>query len=173
MKKSIKLLAATLMIFSIVVISISNISANGQIKLRQDKNIVDIAISDGRFTTLVEALKAANLVETLQGKGPFTVFAPTDEAFSKLPQGTIESLLKPSNKDTLKDILLYHVAKGNLSSKDVLKLDGKEITLENGKTAKISVKNGEVYINDSKVIITDIKANNGIIHVIDTVLIPK
>lgn len=173
MRKIIKLLASTVFIFSILALSVSNISVYGLTQIRQDKNIVDIAINDGRFNTLVTALKSADLVETLEGKGPFTVFAPTDEAFNKLPKGTIEDLLKPENKETLKDILLYHVAKGNLSSKDVLNLDGKDITLENGKTAKISVKDGEVFINDSKVIITDIKASNGVIHVIDTVLIPK
>lgn len=173
MKTSIKILTSAIMIFSILILSVSNISAYGYTSIEQDKDIVDIAINDGRFNTLVEALKAADLVDTLKGEGPFTVFAPTDDAFKKLPAGTLESLLKPENKDTLKDILLYHVAKGNLKAEDVLKLDGKELTLENGKTAKISVRDGQVFINDAKVIITDIIGNNGVIHVIDTVLIPK
>lgn len=173
MKKNMKIVALVMMVFSILALPMSNVSSYALTQKRQDKSIVEIAVSDGRFNTLVAALKAADLVETLEGKGPFTVFAPTDEAFNKLPSGTVENLLKPENKDTLKDILLYHVASGNLSSKDVSKLDGKEIALENGKTAKISLKDGEVFINDSKVIITDIKANNGVIHVIDTVLMPK
>ena len=141
--------------------------------MKNDKDIVQIATDDGRFNTLVAALKSAGLVDTLKGEGPFTVFAPTDDAFNKLPQGTIQDLLKPENKETLTNILLYHVAKGNLSAKDVTNLDGKDLTLANGKTAKVTVKNGEVFINDAKVIITDIKAKNGVIHVIDTVLIPK
>ncbi|MGL5348573.1 MAG: fasciclin domain-containing protein [Peptostreptococcaceae bacterium] len=165
MKKIIKYFSV-MMILSILVLPAGSSFA-------QDKDIVDIAISDGRFTTLVESLKAADLVDTLKGKGPFTVFAPTDDAFKKLPSGTVESLLKPENKNTLTDILLYHVVPGNLSSKQVVALDGKELTLANGKKASIHIKDGEVFINDSKIIITDIKGSNGIIHVIDTVLIPK
>lgn len=173
MKKIINVLISTVMIFSIFILPTENVLAKESAYIKQEKDIVDIAVSDGRFTTLVEALKAASLVDTLKGEGPFTVFAPTDDAFKKLPSGTIESLLKPENKDTLKDILLYHVYKGDLTSKDLLKLDGKELTLANGKKANISVKGGDVFINDSKVIIKDIKASNGIIHVIDTVLIPR
>ncbi len=173
MKKTIKFFIATVMILAASILFTSKVFASNTTYIKEEKNIVDIAVSDGRFTTLVEALKAADLVDTLKGKGPFTVFAPTDDAFKKLPAGTIESLLKPENKDTLKDILLYHVAKGNLTSKDVAKLDGKELPLLNGKTAKITIKNGDVFINDSKIIIVDIKASNGTIHVIDTVLMPK
>ena len=173
MKKSIKRLVSSIMVLSLLIIPLSSMYSNALTTMKQDKDIVQIATDDGRFNTLVEALKSAGLVDTLKGEGPFTVFAPTDDAFNKLPQGTIQDLLKPENKETLTNILLYHVAKGNLSSKDVANLDGKELTLENGKTAKITVKNGEVFINDAKVIITDIKAKNGVIHAIDTVLIPK
>ena len=173
MKKSIKRLVSSIMVLSLLIIPLSSMYSNALTTMKQDKDIVQIATDDGRFNTLVEALKSAGLVDTLKGEGPFTVFAPTDDAFNKLPQGTIQDLLKPENKETLTNILLYHVAKGNLSAKDVANLDGKDLTLANGKTAKITVKNGEVFINDAKVIITDIKANNGVIHVIDTVLIPK
>lgn len=173
MKKSIKRLVSSIMVLSLLIIPLSSMYSNALTMMKNDKDIVQIATDDGRFNTLVEALKSAGLVDTLKGEGPFTVFAPTDDAFNKLPQGTVEDLLKPENKETLTNILLYHVAKGNLSAKDIANLDGKELTLENGKTAKITVKNGEVFINDAKVIITDIKAKNGVIHVIDTVLIPK
>lgn len=173
MKKITSFLVSTIMILSMCLLSTSKVSAMEYNYSKDEKNIVDIAVSDGRFNTLVEALKAAGLVDTLKGKGPFTVFAPTDDAFKKLPAGTLESLLKPENKETLKDILLYHVAKGNLSSKDISKLNGKELELANGKKVKVTVKNGDVFLNDSKIIITDIKASNGTIHVIDTVLLPK
>lgn len=173
MKKSIKRLVSSIMVLSLLIIPLSSMYSNALTTMKQDKDIVQIATDDGRFNTLVEALKSAGLVDTLKGEGPFTVFAPTDDAFNKLPQGTVDDLLKPENKDALTNILLYHVAKGNLSAKDVANLDGKDLTLANGKTAKITVKNGEVFINDAKVIITDIKAKNGVIHAIDTVLIPK
>lgn len=173
MKRSTGIFLSLAIILSLAMLpkldSLKSIETNSN----KQQNIVEIAVSDGRFTTLVAALKAADLVDTLQGKGPFTVFAPTDDAFKKLPAGTVESLLKPENKDTLKDILLYHVAANNLKASDVVKLNGKEIELANGKKALIKVKDGEVFINDSKVVITDIIAKNGIIHVIDTVLIPK
>ncbi|ETI90535.1 MAG: Beta-Ig-H3/fasciclin [Clostridium butyricum DORA_1] len=136
------------------------------------KDIVDIASEDGRFKTLVTALKASGLVDTLKGEGPFTVFAPTDDAFAKLPQNTVNDLLKPENKDTLVKILNYHVAPEKLTAADVLKLNGKELTMSNGEKAKIEVKNNEVYIDGAKVIITDIMAKNGVIHVIDTVMMP-
>lgn len=173
MKKITSFLVSTIMILSMCLLSTSKVSAMEYNYSKDEKNIVDIAVSDGRFNTLVEALKAAGLVDTLKDKGPFTVFAPTDDAFKKLPSGTLEGLLKPENKETLKDILLYHVAKGNLSSKDISKLNGKELALANGKKVKVTVKNGDVFLNDSKIIIVDIKASNGTIHVIDTVLLPK
>ena len=173
MKKIMKVLSFILIACSILVLPLTSVSAASNVFEGNGNDIVDIAVKDGRFTTLVAALKAADLVEPLKEKGPFTVFAPTDDAFNKLPAKTVEDLLKPENKDALKDILLYHVTKGDICSKKVVKFNGKTIPMLNNKDVKVSVKDGEVYINDSKVIITDIKADNGIIHVIDTVLIPQ
>lgn len=169
MKKFLTIALSTLMIFTIFTSQTASVFA---MENKKEQDIVDIAVNDSRFTTLVEGLKAAGLVDTLKGEGPFTVFAPTNDAFEKLPDGTLEELLKAENKDKLTDILLYHVAKGKFDAKEVSNMDGKQITLANGKTANISVKDGDVFINDSKVIITDIMAKNGIIHVIDTVLLP-
>jgi len=169
MKKFLTIALSTLMILTIFTSQTASVFA---MENKKEQDIVDIAVNDSRFTTLVEGLKAAGLVDTLKGEGPFTVFAPTNDAFEKLPDGTLEELLKAENKDKLTDILLYHVAKGKFDAKEVSNMDGKQITLANGKTANISVKDGEVFINDSKVIITDIMAKNGIIHVIDTVLLP-
>lgn len=135
----------------------------------QKKDIVTVAVEAGSFKTLATALTEAGLVETLKGDGPFTVFAPTDEAFAKLPKGTLEGLLK--DKEALKNVLLYHVVSGNVSSKDVVKLD-KAKTL-NGKDVMIKVKDGKVHINKSLVTTADVKASNSVIHIIDTVLIPK
>ncbi|WP_300382072.1 fasciclin domain-containing protein [Clostridium sp.] len=137
----------------------------------KSQDIVDIVNSDARFKTLGTALKSAGLVDTLKGKGPFTVFAPTDEAFSKLPKDTVENLLKPENKDELVKLLTYHVAPGKLTAADVVKLNGKDLRMTNGSEAKIEVKNNEVFIDGAKIIVTDIMAKNGIIHVIDTVMI--
>ncbi len=134
------------------------------------KTIVDIAAGDERFKTLVAAATAAGLVETLQGEGPFTVFAPTDEAFAKLPAGTIEDLLKPENKQKLVDILTYHVVAGKVMAADVVKLSEADTVL--GKKVAVKVADGKVYINDAQVILTDIEASNGVIHVIDTVILP-
>lgn len=167
MKKIIALLLTFMIATTMIFTSTSFAHKNDQ------KSIIEIAQKDGRFTTLLAALDAASLTETLKGDGPFTVFAPTDDAFKKLPPNTVQDLLKPENKDTLTDILLFHVAKNNLSSKDVIALDGKELTMANGKKARIEVKNNEVFIDGAKIIITDIIANNGVIHVIDTVIIPK
>ena len=132
------------------------------------EDIVEIAVGDRRFTTLVAAVKAANLVETLKGKGPFTVFAPTDDAFKKLPAGTVDNLLK--DIPTLKNILLFHVVPGNVMAADVVKLKSANTVL--GKPLAIKVTNGKVAVNDANVVITDIKASNGVIHVIDRVLLP-
>jgi len=139
------------------------------------KDIVDTAVADGRFTTLVAAVQAAGLVETLKGEGPFTVFAPTDDAFAKLPAGTVEDLLKAENLETLKNILLYHVVAGKVMAADVLTLDGKSAdTALEGQQLAISIKDGKVYLNETvQVIITDIETSNGVIHVIDTVLLPQ
>ena len=133
------------------------------------KNIVETAVA-AKFNTLVAAVKAGGLVETLIGEGPFTVFAPTDEAFEKLPEGTLESLLKPENKDQLVAILKYHVVSGKVPAKTVVTLDSAE-TL--GGKVSIEVKDGTVMLNDkTKVVKTDVMTSNGIIHVIDSVLLP-
>ena len=134
------------------------------------KDIVDTAASAGSFNTLVAAVKAARLVDTLKGDGPFTVFAPTDDAFAKLPAGTVENLLKPENRDQLVKILTYHVVAGNVMAKDVVKL--KEAKTVEGGSVQIQVMGSKVRINDSNVVKTDIAATNGVIHVIDTVLMP-
>ena len=137
-----------------------------------EKDIVDTAVAAGKFKTLVAAVKAAGLVETLKGEGPFTVLAPTDEAFAKLPEGTVESLLKPENKDKLVAILTYHVLPLKAEKSVVATLDGKDVKTVQGSTIKISVAEGKVKINDANVIATDVEASNGVIHVIDTVLMP-
>ena len=132
------------------------------------KTIVDVAIAAGKFKTLVAAVQAAGLVETLQGPGPFTVFAPTDEAFAKLPPGTVEALLK--DKAKLAAILTYHVVSGAIGSDQVVKL--KSARTVNGKDVSIMVMDGRVMVGRAHVITTDIKASNGVIHVIDAVLLP-
>lgn len=136
-------------------------------------DIVDTAVKAGTFKTLAAAAGAADLVGTLKGKGPFTVFAPTDEAFAKLPKGTVENLLKPENKDKLKEILLLHVVPGSVTAADVVKL--KEAKTAGGKTVKIATEGG-VKVGTDKgmagVVKTDIKADNGVIHVIDAVILP-
>jgi transforming growth factor-beta-induced protein len=133
-------------------------------------DIVDTAVADGRFKTLAAALTAAGLVDTLKGAGPFTVFAPTDDAFAKLPQGTLETLLKPENKQTLTDILTYHVAAGKMMAVDVVKQT--LIDTVNGAPVKVKLDGSKVFINDAQVVITDIIAANGVIHVIDSVILP-
>ena len=134
-------------------------------------DIVDTAVADGRFTTLAAALGAADLAETLKGEGPFTVFAPTDDAFAKLPEGTVESLLLPENLEQLKSILLYHVVSGKVLASDVVTLTSAETVL--GEDVTIKVEDGKVFLNDTvEVIITDVEASNGVIHVIDAVLLP-
>jgi transforming growth factor-beta-induced protein len=135
------------------------------------KDIVDTAVAAGDFKTLATALQAAGLVDTLKGAGPFTVFAPTDEAFAKLPAGTVEDLLKPENKQKLISILTYHVVPGHVAAKDVVKLH--EAKTVNGKDVTIMVDDGKVMIDNSTVTKTDIQCSNGIIHVIDTVLLPR
>jgi transforming growth factor-beta-induced protein len=132
------------------------------------KDIVDTAVANGSFTTLVAAVQAAGLVETLKGAGPFTVFAPTDEAFKKLPAGTVEGLLKDPAK--LKDILLYHVVPGKVMAADVVNLSSADTAL--GKPIAIKVMDGKVMINDASVVLPDVAASNGVIHVIDSVILP-
>ena len=132
--------------------------------------IVDVAVEAGSFETLVAAVQAADLVETLKGDGPFTVFAPTDEAFAKLPEGTIADLLKPENKETLVAILTYHVVPGKVTASEVVELDEAE-TVQGG-TIDIMVHDGSVMVDNATVVQTDIEASNGVIHVIDTVIMP-
>ncbi|GJM19726.1 MAG: hypothetical protein DHS20C14_19390 [Phycisphaeraceae bacterium] len=134
-------------------------------------DIVDTAVAAGSFNTLVAAVKAAGLVETLKGEGPFTVFAPTDEAFAKLPEGTLEMLLKPENKDKLQAILLYHVVPGKALAEDVLHCETWDTAL--GQRVDISTMHGDAMIDNAKIVSTDIETSNGVIHVIDTVILPE
>jgi len=136
---------------------------------RQD--IVDTAVAAGSFKTLAAALQAAGLIDTLKGAGPFTVFAPTDEAFAKLPAGTVETLLKPENKAKLTAILTYHVVPGNVASKQAKKL--KSAKTVNGKELAIAFKGGVLTVDKAKVAKADIACTNGVIHVIDTVVLPE
>ncbi len=160
--------AALLVLLAIVAATPTQIRA----ETTKHQDIVDTAIGAGQFKTLAAALQAAGLVDALRGNGPFTVFAPTDEAFAKLPAGTVDSLLRPENKEKLKAILLYHVVAGKVPAGRVLKLNGRSVKTLQGSEIKISTKHG-VKVNDAKVITTDVNASNGVIHVIDTVLIPQ
>jgi len=144
--------------------------AAGPLSAGEKKDIVETAVAAGSFKTLAAALGAAGLVDTLKGEGPFTVFAPTDEAFAKLPAGTLEELLKPENKAKLTDILTYHVVAGNVEADAAMKL--KTATALNKKTIKLEVKDGALYLNASKVTTADVKCSNGVIHIIDAVLLP-
>ncbi len=136
---------------------------------QHEKDIVDTAVAAGSFNTLVTAIKAAGLVDTLKGEGPFTVFAPTDDAFAKLPEGTVEGLLK--DKEKLTAVLTYHVVPGKVMAADVVKLSSAKTV--QGQEVKVKAGDGGVMINDAKVIKTDILTSNGVIHVIDTVILPK
>jgi uncharacterized surface protein with fasciclin (FAS1) repeats len=135
------------------------------------KDIVDTAVAAGGFTTLATALTEADLVKTLKGEGPFTVFAPTDEAFAKLPAGTLDDLLKPENKAKLQGILTYHVVPGQVMAADVVKL--KSAKTVNGQSITIKVTGDTVMVDNAKVTKTDIMCSNGVIHVIDTVILPQ
>jgi transforming growth factor-beta-induced protein len=141
--------------------------ANSQVSA---KDIVDTAIGAGSFKTLAAALQAADLVDALKSEGPFTVFAPTDEAFAKLPKGTVETLLKPENKQQLIDVLTYHVVNGNVPAAKVVTLSGAQSL--NGQQVDIKVQNGNVSVDNAKVVKTDIACDNGVIHVIDQVILP-
>ena len=153
-------------------ISLFAITANaGNYGHKASMNIVETASSNGSFNTLVAAVQAAGLSETLQGHGPFTVFAPTDAAFAKLPAGTVDNLLLPENKDQLIAILTYHVVAGEVTSAQVLKLDS--ATTVNGQDVQIRVKNGIVMVDGATVAAVDVMASNGVIHVIDEVILPN
>jgi uncharacterized surface protein with fasciclin (FAS1) repeats len=136
-----------------------------------DKNIVETAVEAGKFKTLAAALTAAGLVDAVKGEGPFTVFAPTDEAFAKLPKGTVETLLKPENKDKLKAILTYHVVPGKVMAKDVVKLAGAKSL--NGQRIDVKVDGSKVSVDGANVVATDIACSNGVIHIIDSVILPS
>ena len=149
-----------------IALSVSAVAAGGK-----KADIVQTAVEAGSFNTLVTAVKAAGLVETLQGPGPFTVFAPTDEAFAKLPAGTVENLLKPENKSKLVAILTYHVVPGKVMSKDIAGMKTMAKSVE-GSEIDVDATNG-VKVDDAKVIKADIETSNGVIHVIDSVIVPK
>lgn len=139
--------------------------------MASSKDIVDTAVEAGSFKTLAAALQAADLVDTLKGKGPYTVFAPTDAAFAKLPEGTVESLLKPENKQQLVDILTYHVVPGSVTAEQVVGLS--EAKTVNGQSVAITVGDDMVKVDGAQVVQTDIMTSNGVIHVIDSVILPK
>ena len=149
-----------------IALSVSAVAAGGK-----KADIVQTAVEAGSFNTLVTAVKAAGLVETLQGPGPFTVFAPTDEAFAKLPAGTVENLLKPENKSKLVAILTYHVVPGKVMSKDIAGMKTMAKSVE-GSEIDVDATNG-VKVDDAKVVKADIETSNGVIHVIDSVIVPK
>ena len=163
----------TLQKLTLAALAISSIAlapAHAGEKTATAGDIVAVASSAGSFNTLVAAVKAAGLVETLQGKGPFTVFAPTDEAFAKLPKGTVEDLLKPENKEKLIAILTYHVVAGKVMAADVKTMKAKTV---NGQSLDVKVADGVVTVDKAKVVKTDVSASNGVIHVIDTVVLPN
>ena len=153
-----------------VVLAVVGLAIGSGFARASNQDIVDTAVSAGQFKTLAAALKAADLVATLKGPGPFTVFAPTDEAFAKLPAGTLENLLKPENKAKLTAILTYHVVPGAVRAEQVTKLD--QAKTVNGAMLKVTTKGGKVTINDATVVKADTAASNGIIHVIDKVILP-
>ena len=150
---------------------VGSLAMAGQYGDKAAKDIVDTAVSAGQFETLAAALNAAGLIDTLKGDGPFTVFAPTDEAFAKLPEGTVENLLKPENRDQLIAVLTYHVVAGKVEAADVVKLD--QATTVNGADVTITVADSGVQVDNANVIATDIGASNGVIHVIDAVILPQ
>jgi len=144
----------------------------GQQEASSKKDIVDTAASAGQFNTLVAAVQAADLVDTLKSDGPFTVFAPTDAAFAKLPDGTVENLLKPENKDQLVAVLTYHVVSGKIMSSDVAGKKAQVPTVQ-GSELSLDATNGGVMVDEAMVVAADIEASNGVIHVVDTVVLPN
>jgi uncharacterized surface protein with fasciclin (FAS1) repeats len=163
-EKVMKTLIAGMVAAAVLAVGAVRVNAQG-------KDIVDTAVAAGQFKTLAAALKAAGLVETLKGSGPFTVFAPTDEAFAKLPNGTVEDLLKPENKAKLTAILTYHVVPGKVMAAEVVKV--KEAKTVQGGSLKVNAAGGTVKVDNATVVKTDIAASNGVIHVIDSVVLPK
>jgi uncharacterized surface protein with fasciclin (FAS1) repeats len=167
--ESMKNLKGISVLAAVAVVCIALVGAPAISAAEADKDIVDTAVAAGQFNTLAKALQAAGLVDTLKGAGPFTVFAPTDEAFAKLPAGTLEALLKDIPK--LKGILTYHVVAGKVMAADVVKL--KAAKTVNGQSVRIMVKGSKVMVDNATVTKTDIETSNGVIHVIDTVILPK
>lgn len=165
------LLRKTLAAAVLAAVAAGNATAGHHEMEKKPGTVVEVAAGNADFETLVAAVKAAGLAETLSGPGPFTVFAPTDAAFGKLPPGTLEDLLKPENKDKLVAILTYHVVPGTVKAADVVKLD--TATTVNGQAADITVEGGSVKVDAATVTATDIPASNGVIHVIDTVILPR
>jgi uncharacterized surface protein with fasciclin (FAS1) repeats len=158
--------------FATVAAVVLTVAASGTTAVRAEtRDVVDTAIAAGSFKTLAKALDAAGLVTTLKGAGPFTVFAPTDEAFAKLPDGTLETLLKPENKEKLRRILTYHVVAGTVMASDVVKLQSAKAV--SGDTITVKVKDGVVHVDNATVTSADVLASNGVIHVIDSVILPK
>ena len=159
--------------FVTVAAVVLTVAASGRTAVRaaETQDVVDTAIAAGSFKTLAKALDAAGLVTTLKGAGPFTVFAPTDEAFAKLPGGTLETLLKPENKEKLRRILTYHVVAGKVMASDVVKLQSARAV--SGDTITVKVEDGVVHVDNATVTSSDILASNGVIHVIDSVILPK
>jgi uncharacterized surface protein with fasciclin (FAS1) repeats len=154
----------------IVMMTVTMALFAGNVSVAQESDIVTLAVGNENLSTLVAAVKAAGLVETLQGDGPFTVFAPTNEAFAALPAGTLESLLKPENKDQLVAILTYHVVSGKVMSTDLK--NGQKAATVNGKSITVKLANGKAMINDATVVAADVMASNGVVHVIDKVILP-
>lgn len=163
-------LLSTLVFATSVLSSVAIAGNHGSHGAHADKDIVDTAVAAGSFGTLAAALDAADLIDTLKGDGPFTVFAPTDDAFAKLPAGTVESLLKPENKEKLIGILTYHVIPGKVMAADVKTMQAKTV---NGKSLSITAGGESVMVDNATVVATDIAASNGVIHVIDTVVLPQ
>jgi len=158
--------------FATVAAVVLTVAASGTTAVRAEtRDVVDTAIAAGSFKTLAKALDAAGLVTTLKGAGPFTVFAPTDEAFAKLPDGTLETLLKPENKEKLRRILTYHVVAGKVVASDVVKLQSAKAV--SGDTITVKVEDGVVHVDNATVTSADVLASNGVIHVIDSVILPK
>lgn len=162
--------------FTLIMMSFALVACSSNKEMKHSdgmmkKDIVDVAVTNGSFDTLVAAVKAAGLVDVLKGEGPFTVFAPTDEAFAKLPAGTVESLLKPENKDQLVAVLTYHVVPGKVMASDVVNLSSAKTV--QGQDIAIKVMGSKVMVDNANVVATDVMASNGVIHVIDSVILPK
>lgn len=163
-KMMVALLVALALVFSLNVMVLANGHGGSEM------DIIDTALEADDFNTLATALTEADLISTLKGEGPFTVFAPTDAAFAALPEGTLDSLL--ADKEQLTNVLLYHVVSGKVMAEDVLTMDGEMVETVFGEEVEISIEDDMVYINDAQVTTTDIEASNGVIHVIDAVLVP-